>query len=149
VDKARLKEQCRMRLPPTANEHLRDRMSERVPLKPLRWLGLLEKIAHAALRCERESAERDLASKGGWAYSQKPAEMGGLLNRLQECKGGISAGARSWISNSHVVVDGWAIWWPCVVVVARLARAAPPITWILRAEMAGTGSARDLLVSGV
>jgi hypothetical protein len=59
-----------MRLPPTANEHLRDRMSQRVPLNPLRWLGLLEKIVHAALRCEGESAERDLASKGGWACSQ-------------------------------------------------------------------------------
>jgi hypothetical protein len=67
---ARLKEQCRMRLPPTANEHRRDRMSQPVPLKPLRFLGLLEKIGRAAPRCVDGNTERDLASKDGWAYSR-------------------------------------------------------------------------------
>jgi hypothetical protein len=61
VVRTRLKEQCRMRLPPTTNEHRRDRMSQPVSLRPLQSLGLLEKIDRAALRCEEENAERDLA----------------------------------------------------------------------------------------
>jgi hypothetical protein len=55
------KEQCRIRLPPTTNEHRRDRMGQPVSLTPLQFFGLLEKIGRAALRCEGETAERDLA----------------------------------------------------------------------------------------
>jgi hypothetical protein len=61
VVEAGLKEQCRMRLPPTTNEHRRDSTCQLVPLRPLRIFGLLEKIGSAALGCEVENAERDLA----------------------------------------------------------------------------------------
>jgi hypothetical protein len=70
VDRARLKEQCRMRLTPAANEHRRDRGNQPVSPKPPRLFALLEKIGRAALRGGRGNAERDLAAKGGWASSR-------------------------------------------------------------------------------
>jgi hypothetical protein len=45
----------------------------------------------------------------GWA------EMVGLSDGLWERQGELSTGARSYGFNSHVVVDGTAIWWACVV----------------------------------
>lgn len=59
--RAGLKEQCRMRLPLTTNEHRRDRMGQPISLEPLRSFGFLEQIGCAALLCAGATAARDLA----------------------------------------------------------------------------------------
>jgi hypothetical protein len=108
VVRAGLKEQCRMRLPPTTNEHRRDRISQPVSLRPLRSFGLLKRsIARLCVvrkRMQSATLHERMAGRGrGWA------EFGELSNRLWERQSEYSTGARSWISNSQSVVDGTAM----------------------------------------
>ena len=65
MDRAKLKELCRMRLPPTINNHGRDRKSQLLSLSPLLLFALWESKGRTAMGREAENAERDLALKAG------------------------------------------------------------------------------------